>query len=59
VEDAIDIPHGFRNPEVVEQVELLVLGHRELMACVLREGPQRSAEHSGSAGDQQAHGPKP
>jgi hypothetical protein len=37
------------------RVELLLLGDRELMAGGLRHGPQRAAEHAGSAGDQQPH----
>jgi hypothetical protein len=33
-------------------VELLMAGHRELMACGLRERPKRAAEHAGPPGDQ-------
>jgi hypothetical protein len=39
--------------ELAEEVELLMPGHRELMARALREGLQRPTQHAASPGDQQ------
>jgi hypothetical protein len=53
VQDSIDVAHrvGYRGG--IEEVQLLVPGHRDFMARSLREGPQRTAEHAGSPGDQE------
>ena len=55
MQDAVDVAHGVGDRGRVEEVELLAPGHRELVARGLCEGPQRAAEHAGSAGDQQPH----
>jgi hypothetical protein len=49
---AIDVAHGVGHRGGIEEVELLMAGHRELMACGLRERPKRAAEHAGPPGDQ-------
>ena len=53
VQYAIDVAHGVGDRGGVEEVELLMPGHRELVARGLRKGLQRAAEHAGSPGDQQ------
>jgi hypothetical protein len=55
MQDAIDVAHGAGDRGRVEEIELVVSGHRALMACGVREWPQRAAEHAGSPGDEQPH----
>jgi hypothetical protein len=53
VQDAIDTAHGVGDRGGIEEIELLVPWHREIMARGLRERLQRAAQHAGSPGDQQ------
>ena len=55
VQDAVHVAHGVGDRGGIEEVELLVPRHRELMTRGLRERPQCAAEHPGSPGDQQPH----
>ncbi len=53
VQDAVDVAHGVGDSRGVEEVELLVRGHRELVARGVGEGLKGAAEHATSPGDKQ------
>ena len=51
--DAVRTAYGVPDRRRVEEVELLMPGHHELVARGLRAGPQRTAEDAGAAGDEE------
>ena len=53
--DTFDVVDGVRHCNSVEEVELVVRGHYELMAGSLRVRPKRAAKDAGSTRDQQSH----
>jgi DNA-binding CsgD family transcriptional regulator len=55
VQDTVDVAHGGGDCGGVEEIELLVSGHLELMAGGLREWPQRAAKYARSPRGQEPH----